>query len=409
MQYKRDGIFCPIPCLLLPAAAKEMMSQNIPMDARSEQGYLPAGTGPQSSGQDLPHLMFVISFLMESETVREWPASTDHCGGSLGLTARERAVWMRPAELSSMVLAEETMGSMALRPCTGSGWAGELCRGSHSLTLEQPLKAQGLLPPPQHPPQGTSPALGLHPKLRGRHSSFPPCYSQATSLPAPAASHLWADLGRNGGKLRVGGKGCQVIHGLYERGSGGTAPLPVLLVEFAIQGLVWRDQSSYPAPTRPQITSPPRCPGRDRTLMVFTRLAVLLATSLADWTNWRLATGLAVREEARRHVLHRAEVCFATMVAADSTCGEKQDEAGSTMAPHPRSSPFASAQCGAPVSTEVPLGTQGGLPRSCTPIQPPSLDCHHCTRAASWFPVQLMGPDETLAIILANSWDAALK
>lgn len=412
MQYKRDGIFCPIPCLPLVAAAKEMMSQNVPTDARSEQGYLPAGTGPQSSGQDLPHLMFVISFLMESETVREWPASTDHCGGSLGLTARERAVWMRPAELSSMVLAEETMGSMALRPCTGRGWAGEAsdCAGevTHS-PWSSPLKPKACCHLPITPPQGTSPALGLPPKLRGRHSSFPPCYSQATSLPAPAASHLWADLGRNGGKLWVGGKGRQVIHSLYERGSGGTAPLPVLLVEFAIQGLVWRDQSSYPAPTRPQIPSPPRCSRRDRTLMVFTRLAVLLATSLADWTNWRLATGLAVREEARRHVLHRAEVCFATMVAADSTCGEKQGEAGFTTAPHPHSSPFASAPCGAPVSTEVPLGTQGRLPRSCTPIQPPNVDCHHCTKAASWFPVQLMGPDETLAIILANFWDAALE
>lgn len=31
-----------------------------------------------------PHLMLVISFLMESETVREWLASTDHCSGSLG-------------------------------------------------------------------------------------------------------------------------------------------------------------------------------------------------------------------------------------------------------------------------------------------------------------------------------------
>lgn len=62
--------------------------------------------------------------------------------------------------------------------------------------------------------------------------------------------------------------------------------------------------------------------------MVFTRLAVLLATSLADWTNWRLATGLAVRDDARRHVLHRAEVCFATMVAADSTCRRKQSKAG---------------------------------------------------------------------------------
>lgn len=39
-----------------------------------------------------PYLMLVISFLMESETVREWPASTDQRGGSRGLTARARAV-----------------------------------------------------------------------------------------------------------------------------------------------------------------------------------------------------------------------------------------------------------------------------------------------------------------------------
>ncbi|TNN57043.1 hypothetical protein EYF80_032764 [Liparis tanakae] len=37
------------------------------------------------------------------------------------------------------------------------------------------------------------------------------------------------------------------------------------------------------------------------------RLAVVLATSLADWTNCLLATGLEVLEEARRQALHRAE------------------------------------------------------------------------------------------------------
>lgn len=83
--------------------------------------------------------MLVIRFLMESEMVREWLASTDHCGGSLGLTARERAVWMRPAELSSMVLTEEMMGSMALCPCMGRQWAGDahkgLCVGSYPLSL----------------------------------------------------------------------------------------------------------------------------------------------------------------------------------------------------------------------------------------------------------------------------------
>lgn len=54
-------------------------------------------------------------------------------------------------------------------------------------------------------------------------------------------------------------------------------------------------------------------------MMVFTRLAVLLATSLADWTKCLLATGLAVLDEAMRQALHRAEVCLATMVAADKT------------------------------------------------------------------------------------------
>lgn len=55
------------------------------------------------------------------------------------------------------------------------------------------------------------------------------------------------------------------------------------------------------------------------TLMVFTRLAVLLATSLADWTKCLLATGLAVLDEAMRQALQRAEVCLATIVAADRT------------------------------------------------------------------------------------------
>lgn len=53
--------------------------------------------------------------------------------------------------------------------------------------------------------------------------------------------------------------------------------------------------------------------------MVLTRLAVVLATSLADWTNCLLATGLDVLDEARRQALQSAEVCFATIVAADKT------------------------------------------------------------------------------------------
>lgn len=72
---------------------------------------------PRHTGSPCPqYLMLVISFLMESETVREWPASTDQRGGSRGLTARARAVWISPPALSSIVLAEITMGSMAARP-----------------------------------------------------------------------------------------------------------------------------------------------------------------------------------------------------------------------------------------------------------------------------------------------------
>lgn len=56
------------------------------------------------------------------------------------------------------------------------------------------------------------------------------------------------------------------------------------------------------------------------TLIVLTRLAVLFATSLADCTKCLLATGFAVFDEAMRQALHRADVCLATIVAADKTC-----------------------------------------------------------------------------------------
>lgn len=59
--------------------------------------------------------------------------------------------------------------------------------------------------------------------------------------------------------------------------------------------------------------------------MVLTRLAVVLATSLADCTNCLRATGLEVLEEARRQALQRAEVCLATIVAADRTWCTNED------------------------------------------------------------------------------------
>lgn len=56
---------------------------------------------------------------------------------------------------------------------------------------------------------------------------------------------------------------------------------------------------------------------------------MLLATSLADCTKCRLATGLAVLEDARRHVLHSDAVLLAMVVAADNIWqkpGKNQDQ-----------------------------------------------------------------------------------
>ena len=54
-----------------------------------------------------------------------------------------------------------------------------------------------------------------------------------------------------------------------------------------------------------------------KTLIYLTRFAVLFATSFADCTKCRLATGLSVLVEAALHALHRLAVCFAITVAAD--------------------------------------------------------------------------------------------
>ena len=56
------------------------------------------------------------------------------------------------------------------------------------------------------------------------------------------------------------------------------------------------------------------------TLILLTKLAVLLATSLADCTKCLLATGLSVFVEAALHALHSPAVCLAITVAAESTC-----------------------------------------------------------------------------------------
>lgn len=46
-------------------------------------------------------------------------------------------------------------------------------------------------------------------------------------------------------------------------------------------------------------------------------LAVFVATSLADWTKCRLATGLLVFVEACLHALQSTAVCLAITLAAE--------------------------------------------------------------------------------------------
>ncbi len=53
---------------------------------------------------------------MESDTVREWLASNDHVGGSLGFITNDLAVFKRQEELSSMVRADWMIGSCAAEP-----------------------------------------------------------------------------------------------------------------------------------------------------------------------------------------------------------------------------------------------------------------------------------------------------
>ena len=57
------------------------------------------------------NLMAVMRLLMESDTVREWPARMDQVGGSFGLMTRERAVSSNWVELSSIDRAERRIGS----------------------------------------------------------------------------------------------------------------------------------------------------------------------------------------------------------------------------------------------------------------------------------------------------------
>lgn len=52
-----------------------------------------------------------------------------------------------------------------------------------------------------------------------------------------------------------------------------------------------------------------------------------LATSFADWTKWRFATGLVVLDEATRQALQSDDVCLAITVAADKICVHRNEKA----------------------------------------------------------------------------------
>jgi len=62
------------------------------------------------------YLIAVMRLLMESDTVREWLASNDHVGGSLGFITNDRAVFKRWVELPSMECADWMIGSCAAEP-----------------------------------------------------------------------------------------------------------------------------------------------------------------------------------------------------------------------------------------------------------------------------------------------------
>lgn len=121
------------------------------------------------------------------------------------------------------------------------------------------------------------------------------------------------------------------------------------------------------------------------TLIVLTRLAVLFATFLADCTKCLLATGFAVFDEAMRQALHRADVCLATIVAADRTC--KNQHRTGTMSEGQDSNHTAALQrqCPKPGSRVRPqhlwLDTNKAKSRAltglvpCNPLPSPAMGC----------------------------------
>lgn len=133
--------------------------------------------------------MAVMRLLMESDTVREWPARTDQVGGSLGLMTSERAVLSRWVELSSMEHADWRMGSWAAQPYN----------------------------------KNTS---NVHLITTG-------CW-WILDIPVVTWSYLAADLSRDAGELWIGGKRCEVFHSFNQWSRGYSTPAPVLLGEISI-------------------------------------------------------------------------------------------------------------------------------------------------------------------------------
>lgn len=120
------------------------------------------------------------------------------------------------------------------------------------------------------------------------------------------------------------------------------------------------------------------------TLIVLTRLAVLFATSLADCTKCLLATGFAVFEEAMRQALHRADVCLATIVAADKTC--KNQHRTGTMSEGRKRNQLQ--LCNISVQSQATESNQNAFDCTQTKQSPVSWQgwapCHHLWWAARW-------------------------
>lgn len=135
------------------------------------------------------HLIAVMRLFIESDTMREWLASNDHVGGSLGFITNDRAVFKRWVELSSMERADWMIGSWAAEP---------LLIEKHKLTIKIEFLCSTII-------------------------------SHLTNLSAYLRRHT--------SKLGIGCKCGQIVNGFDERCGRHATLLTIFLREISIQSL----------------------------------------------------------------------------------------------------------------------------------------------------------------------------